>query len=177
MGQGAIEPTRVQRCHGEGEVDRKADVTEIEQGRVNDKTDILQHGVEIAPLQWPRELAVKRAGEDQCIEAEQPDDQPHDGQYSSCDQRIDPLGAKGHQRAPQPQRKNEKEHGALMAAPHRRQFEAKRQGAVGVVGHIADSEIILGKAAGEQQQGGQQQDGIDQHQLRCAAQQSWGGEP
>ena len=42
-----------------------------------------------------------------------------------------------------------------MAPPYRRQLEAQRQGTVGVLGHIADGEIILGKAAGEQQQGGQ----------------------
>ncbi len=155
MSHGAIQSARMERCHGEGEVDRKADVTEVEQGRVDDKTDILQHGVEIAPLQRPRELAVKRAGEYQGIEAEQPDNQPHDGQHPGCDQLIDPPGAKGHQSAPQPQRKDEKEHGAFMAAPHRRQLEAQRQGTVGVLGHIADGEIILAKAAGEQQQGGQ----------------------
>jgi hypothetical protein len=89
---------------------------------VDDEADVLQHGVEIAPLQRPRELAVKRAGEDQGIEAKQPDDQPHDGQYPGCDQRIDPFGTKGHQGAPQPQRKDEEQHD--MAAPHGRQLEA-----------------------------------------------------
>ncbi|MNE63819.1 hypothetical protein D3C80_1591920 [compost metagenome] len=68
VGQGAVQPARVQRRHGEGEVDRKADVAEIEQGWVYDEADILQHGVEIAPLKRPRELAVKGAGEDQGIE-------------------------------------------------------------------------------------------------------------
>ena len=53
MGHGAIEPARVQRRHGEGEVDRKTDVTEIEQGWVDDEADILQHGVEIAPSSGP----------------------------------------------------------------------------------------------------------------------------
>ena len=81
----------MQRRHGEGEVDRKADVTEIEQGRVDDQADVLQHGVEIASLQWSRKLAVKRAGEDQGIEGKEPDDQPHDGQHPGGDQRIDPL--------------------------------------------------------------------------------------
>ncbi len=171
VGHGAIQSARMERSHGEGEVDRKADVAEIEQGRVDDEADILQHGVEVAPLLRPRELAVKRAGEDQGIETEQADDQPHDGQYSSCDQRIDPLGAKGHQGAPQPQRKDEKEHGAFMAPPYRRQLEAQRQGAVGVLGHIAYGEIILAKAAGEQQQGGQQQERDQEGQRFCAAEQ------
>ncbi len=158
VGHGAIEPTRMQRRHGEGEVDRKADVTEIEQGRVEDEADVLQHGVEIAPLQRSRELAVKRAGEDQGIEAEQPDDQPHDGQYPGCDQRIDPPGAKSYQSAPQPQRKDKEQHGALVAAPHGCQLEAKRQGAVGVLGHIDQGEVIEAKTAGEQQQGGPEQE-------------------
>ena len=35
------------------------------------------------------------------------------------------LEQRGHQRAPQPQRKDEEEHGALVAAPHGRQLEAK----------------------------------------------------
>ncbi len=171
MGHGAIEPTRVQRRHGEGEVDRKADVTEIEQGRMDDKADILQHRVKITPLQRPRKLAVKRAGEDQGIEAEQPDDQPHDGQYPGADQRIDPPGAKGHQRAPQPQRKDEEQHGALVAAPHGRHFEAKGQGAVGVLGHIDQGEVILAKTAGEQQQGGPEQERNQEGQRCCAAEQ------
>ncbi len=171
VGHGAIEPARVQRRHGEGEVDRKADIAEIEQGRVDDEADVLQHGVEIAPLQRPRELAIKRAGEDQGIEAEQPDDQPHDGQYPGCDQRIDPLGAKSHQRAPQPQRKDEKEHGALVAAPHGRQLEAKGQGAVSVLGHIDQGEVIQAKTAGEQQQGGPEQERDQEGQRCCAAEQ------
>ncbi len=138
---------------------------------MDDEADILQHGVEITPLQRPRELAVKRTGEDQGIEAEQPDDQPHDGQYPGADERIDPLGAKCHQSAPQPQRKDEEQHGALVAAPHGRQLEAKRQGAVGVLGHIADGEIILAKAAGEQQQGGPEQERDQEGQRCCAAEQ------
>ncbi len=171
VGHGAIEPARMQRRHGEGEVDRKTDVTEIEQGRVEDKADILQHGVEIAPLQRPRELAVKRAGEDQGIEAEQPDDQPHDGQYPGADQRIDPLGAKSYQSAPQPQRKDEEQHGALVAAPHSRQLEAQRQGAVGVLGHIDQGKVILAKTAGKQQQGGPEQERDQKGQRCCAAEQ------
>ncbi len=138
---------------------------------MDDEADVLQHGVEIAPLQRPRELAVKRAGEDQGIEAEQADDQPHDGQYPGCNKRIDPLGAKSHQRAPQPQRKDEEQHGALVTAPHRRQLEAQRQGAVGVLGHIDQGEVIEAKTAGEQQQGGPEQERDQEGQRCCAAQQ------
>ncbi len=138
---------------------------------MDDEADILQHGVEIAPLQRPRELAVKRAGEDQGIEPKQPDDQPHDGQYPGADERIDPPGAKGHQRAPQPQRKHEEQHGALVTAPHGRQLEAKGQGAVGVQGHIDQGKVILAKTAGEQQQGGQQQERDQEGQRCCAAEQ------
>ncbi|MNI90562.1 hypothetical protein D3C73_1480990 [compost metagenome] len=92
----------MQRRHGEGEVDRKADIAEIEQGRVDDKTDILQHGIEIAPLQRSGELAVKGAGEDQGIEGKEPHDQPHDGQYPGADERVDPLRTERDQRPPQP---------------------------------------------------------------------------
>ncbi|MNM54680.1 hypothetical protein D3C81_658070 [compost metagenome] len=138
---------------------------------MDDEANVLQHGVEIAPLQRPRELAVKRAGEDQGIEAEQPDDQPHDGQYPGADQRIYPPGAKSYQSTPQPQRKDEEQHGALVAAPHGRQLEAKGQGAVGVLGHIDQGEVIEAKTAGEQQQGGQQQERDQEGQRCCAAQQ------
>ena len=63
VGHGAIEPTRVQRQPWRGEVDRKADVTEIEQGRVDDETDILQHGVEIrAPQAAPGTDGPSRLG-------------------------------------------------------------------------------------------------------------------
>ncbi|MNV40041.1 hypothetical protein D3C71_1316410 [compost metagenome] len=63
-----------------------------------------------------------------------------------------------------------------MAAPHGRQLEAHGQGAVGVLGHIAEGEVIPGKAAGEQQQGGPEQGGIEQRQRFGAAQQGRGGE-
>ncbi len=164
VGHGAVQPARVQRRHGEGEVDCKAHVAEIEQGRVNDEAYVLQHGIEIASLQGPRELPVKRAGEDKGIESKQPHYQPHDGEHPGTDQRVDPLRAERHQGAPERQRKDEEEHGAFMAAPDRRQLEAHGQGAVGVLSHIADGKIILGKAAGEQQQSSPQQGGIEQCQ-------------
>ncbi len=73
--------------------------------------------------------------------------------------------------APQPQRKDEEQHGALVAAPHGRQLEAQRQGAVGVLGHIDQGEVIETKTAGEQQQGGPEQERDQEGQRCCAAEQ------
>ncbi|MNE63216.1 hypothetical protein D3C80_1585550 [compost metagenome] len=63
-----------------------------------------------------------------------------------------------------------------MASPHGRQLEAHGQGVVGVLGHIADGEVIPGKAAGEQPQRRPEQGGIEQRQRLGAAQQGRGGE-
>ncbi|MNR09679.1 hypothetical protein D3C85_1258930 [compost metagenome] len=177
MGDGAIQPARVQRRHGEGEVDRETHVTEVEQGWMDDEADVLQHGVEIASLQRPRELPIERAGEGEGVEAEQPDDEPHDGQHPHADQRIDPRRAERHQGAPERQRKHEEQHGALVAAPHGRELEAHGQGAVGVLGHIHQGEVVLTKADGEQPQRRPEQGGIEQRQRFGAAEQRARGEP
>ena len=86
-------------------------------------------------LQRPRELAVKtgwfRSGS---RGQNSPTISPMMANTPGCDQRVDPPGAKSHQSALQPQRKDEEEHGALVAAPHGRQLETHGQGAVGVLG-------------------------------------------
>ncbi|MNR46121.1 hypothetical protein D3C85_1650490 [compost metagenome] len=53
---------------------------------MHDEADILQHGVEIASLQRPREGAIEGAGEGEGIEAKQPHDQTHDGEHPDQDQ-------------------------------------------------------------------------------------------
>ena len=85
---------RVQRRYGEGEVDRKTDINRDRAGRVDDEADILQHGVEIAPLQRPRELAVKRAGEDQGMRPNSPTISP-----MMANTRLDQRSTRLEQRA------------------------------------------------------------------------------
>ncbi|MNY03560.1 hypothetical protein D3C86_1361870 [compost metagenome] len=63
-----------------------------------------------------------------------------------------------------------------MAAPHGRQLEAHGQGAVGVLGHIHQGEVVLTKGDGEQPQRRPEQGGIEQRQRFGAAQQGRGGE-
>ncbi|MNH11169.1 hypothetical protein D3C79_706770 [compost metagenome] len=148
MGDGAVQPAGMQRRHGEGEVDRKAHVAEVEQRRMHDEADVLQHGVEIAPLQRSREGAIEGAGEGEGVEAKQSHDQPHDGEHPDQDQRIDPSGAERDQRPPERQREHEEQHGALVATPDGRKFETKGQGAVGVLGHVHQGEVIPAKTEG-----------------------------
>ena len=158
-GPGPTRPGRVhiacqQTGHGKSKGHRKAHITHVQHGRVNDQARVLQQRIQIRPVQRePGQDPIEGIGCEQHEQQEAHRDHAHHGQHpgdhvqgNAATQHPDHGRPAAQHPAPQQQR-------ALVPTPYGGQPIGQRQRGVAVIGHIGHREVVNVEAVAQADHG------------------------
>ncbi len=138
---GRVDTPLDQRGDGEGKTDRKADIAQIKQRRVDGEPDILQDRVEIAPLDRRRIEPGKRVRGHQNKQKERHANHALDRQHGGLQGRGQIAPERGDESAEQRQDQHPQQHRALVIAPCAGDLVEHRLLRMRVLEHVDDGKI------------------------------------